>query len=223
MTRIALSILLSVFCASHVAAQGSAPIAATASDSPPPAGFAAPIAARLGKNGVRVTVAKGPVTLDFWWVDSLALKPGTSAPSWDAVEEGTLVGVVTISSDFRDIRGKMLKPGAYTLRYGLQPENGDHLGASPFRNFLLLSPAAGDSNPAPAGHDGTIELSKASIGGSHPGVWSIDPPVAKEPALQLRQTSLKHDAVVMEVSVSRDGKPAGSLRFGLVLVGLIEA
>jgi hypothetical protein len=223
MIRTGLAILFSTFCFVRLAAQGGAPLAATPNTAPPPSGVAAPIAAKLAKSGVRVAVAKGSATLDFWWVESLPLKQGPGAPSWDDVEEGTVVGVVTLSTEFRDIRGKMLKPGTYTLRYGLQPENGDHLGVSPNRNFLLLSPAAGDSNPAPAGHDGSIELSKTSIGGSHPGVWSIDPPVAKDAPLQLLKTSLKHDAVVMEVPVSRDGKPAGALRFGLVLIGVIEA
>jgi hypothetical protein len=223
MPRIAVSIVLLALVILHPAAQSAEPLSAAPHASPPPTGLAAPIAAKLSKSGVRVSVAKGPVTLDFWWVESLPLKSGSAAPSWDDVEEGTVVGAVSLSGDFRDIRGKILKPGIYTLRYGLQPDNGDHLGVSPFRNFLLLSPAAGDSNPAPAGHDGAIDLSKASIGGSHPGVWSIDPPVAKAAALQLHKTTLKHDAVIMEVAVSRDGKPAGTLRFGVVLHGVIEA
>jgi hypothetical protein len=213
--------LLSFFI---VSAQGTAPLTVSTPATPAPSGLAAPLTARLAKASVRVVVAKGgPVTLDFWWVDALPIKAGTAAPSWDDVEEGALVGAVNVSASFRDMRAKVLKPGLYTLRYGLQPENGDHLGVSPFRTFLLLSPAASDQEAAATGHDGTIELSKESIGGSHPGVWSIDPPIAKEPPLQLHKTSLGHDAVVMEIPVMRDGKPAGTLRFGLVLIGSIEA
>ena len=51
----------------------------------------------------------------------------------------------------------------------------------------------------------------------------MDPPVAKAAALQLHTTDLDHDAVIMEVPVTRDGKPAGTLRFGLVLLGRIDA
>jgi hypothetical protein len=151
------------------------------------------------------------------------MKAGANAASWADVEEGSLVGAVKIPADFRDIRGRVIKAGVYTLRYGIQPQNGDHLGVSPFREFLLLSPAAADQDPAPRGHDGTVEISKQSIGGSHPGVWSIDPPVASGAALALHKTELGHDAVIMEVPVVRDGKPSGSLKFGLVLVGKIEA
>ena len=222
MTRLGLAVLISISSLEVVTTQSAASLSAASNPSPAPAGLAAPIAAKLSKSGVRVIVAKGP-TLDFWWVEGLPVKAGTAAATWDDVDEGALVGVVSISAAFRDIRGKILKPGLYTLRYGLQPDNGDHLGVSPFRTFLLLSPAAADKDAAATGHDGTIELSKTSIGGSHPGVWSVDPPVAKQPALEVHKTSLEHQAVVMDVPVTRDGKPAGTLRFGLVLIGTIEA
>ena len=197
-------------------------LAATPQKAQPPDAIAPAILQKLAADGVRVDV-KPSTTLEFWWVAGLPLRPGSGAPSWTDVEEGALVGAVRIPVDFRDIRGRVIKAGVYTLRYGIQPQNGDHLGVSPFREFLLLSPAAVDQDPAPRGHDGTIEISKQSIGGSHPGVWSIDPPVASGAPLSLHKTELGHDAVIMEVPVARDGKPSGSLKFGLVLVGKIEA
>jgi len=224
MKRIArLAFLCSFLSHTVLLAQGSAPLTAAPHVAPAPAGLAAPVAARLAKSGVRVTVAKGPVTVDFWFVESLPMKAGSASPSWDDVEEGTLVGAVNISTDYRDIRAKILKAGLYTLRYGIQPDNGDHLGVSPFRAFLLLSPAAQDRDAKPTGHDGTIELSKTSIGGSHPGVWSIDPPVASAAPLSTHKTSLGHQAIIVEVPIARDGKPAGTLKFGIVLIGSIEA
>jgi hypothetical protein len=202
-------------------AQDGAQPAATAHAAQAPEGLAAPVAATLAAGGVRVAVGKA--MLEFWWVKGLTMKAGNGPAAWTDVEEGALVGAVRVGGEFRDIRARILKPGLYTLRYGLQPENGDHLGVSPFREFLLVSPAALDSDPAPRGHDGTIEISKEAVGGSHPTVLSIDPPVAKQEPLQIHKTQLDHQAVVMEVPVVRDGKPAGTLRFGLVLVGKIEA
>jgi hypothetical protein len=191
---------------------------------PLPSDLAAPIAALLtAGDGPRVTFDKD-TTLDFWWAKGLPLKPGTSAATWSEVEEGTLVGAVRVSADFRDIRGRIIKPGSYTLRYGIQPQNGDHLGVSPFREFLLLSPASIDKETAPLGHEGAVEVSKSTIGGSHPAVWSIDPPVAdaKVAVLSSRKTELDHDAVIFEVPVAREGRAVGTLKFGLVLVGRIE-
>ena len=208
---------LSLFLVSTLAA--SASITAAKHADPVPPEIQAPVAAQLKPGGVRASV-DGAV-LDFWWAGVPLSSAGPAA--WTAVPEGALIGAVKVSRAFRDIRGRVIKPGVYTLRYGIQPDNGDHLGVSPHRQFLLISPAADDRNPAPQGHDGTVELSKASIGGSHPGVWSIDPPAAQAAPLSVHKTDLGHDAVIVEVPAVRDGAPVGALKFGIVLVGKIEA
>lgn len=172
-----------------------------------PSDLHASVAAPLKPGGVRA-IADG-VTLDFWWSGAV---PGSG---WSAVPEGTLVGAVRISGAFRDIRGSMVKPGTYTLRYALQPDNGDHLGASPHRQFLLISPAADDRDAGPLGHEGTIEISKGAVGGSHPAIWSIDPPSAEGAPLTIHTTDLGHEAVIVELP--------SAMKFGLVLVGKIEA
>lgn len=186
---------------------------------PVPPGIAAPVSAVLAAGGVQAVV--NGVTIDFWWVRSL--DAGANPPAWAAVEEGALVGAVRLDADFRDIRGRMIKAGVYTLRYGVQPDNGDHLGTSPFRDFLLLIPAALDTTVQPLGHDGAVDLSKHTIGGSHPAVWSIDPPETGEALLATHKTELGHSSIVVEVPCAQAGKPATPLRFGIVLIGRIEA
>lgn len=208
-----------------VAASPSFALEVSRHKEPLPNDLAAPIASLLtAGDGARVTLDKSTI-LEFWWVKGLPLKSGAKAASWADVDEGTLVGAIRVSADFRDIRGRVVKPGTYTLRYGIQPQNGDHLGTSPFREFLLLSPAALDKEPPPLGHEGTVDISKRTIGGSHPAVLSIDPPVAdaKLALFSLHKTELNHDAVIFEVPVARDGSTAGTLKFGVVLVGRIEA
>ena len=223
MTRFALTLASCLFVTSSIADAQTTALTAVPRKAPPPTALAPTIAQRLSPESVQVILNKGATTLDFWWVAGLPAKGGTASASWADVEEGSLVGAVSISSDFRDIRGRVIKAGIYTLRYGIQPQNGDHLGVSPYREFLLLSPAAIDNNPSPRGHEGTIELSKQAIGGSHPGVWSLDPPVARDAPLKLHKTELEHDAVIMEIPITRDGKPSGVLKFGVVLIGKIEA
>jgi hypothetical protein len=195
--------------------------AATPHSEPPPVELATPVRELMAAGGTRAT-ARG-AALRFWWVAALPIK-GDGRASWADVQEGALVGAVSISADFRDIRGRIVKPGVYTLRYGIQPENGDHLGTSPYREFLLLSPSALDTSAAARGHDGTIELSKRTVGGSHPAPWSLDPPVTTDPLLSEHENpDLELRALVMEVPVARGGTPAGALRFALVLAGKIEA
>jgi hypothetical protein len=188
---------------------------------PAPASIAAPIRALLSDHGVRVS--NGPVTIDFWWVKQIPLQSGGAALDWTQIAEGTLVGAVQISAVYRDIRGFNVKPGVYTLRYGIQPANGDHLGVSPYREFLLLSPATADADPAPTGHEGTVALSKQTLGGSHPSPWSLDPPVAADAPLSTKANDSGHQAVIFEVPVARDGKAVGTIKFGLILIGKIEA
>ena len=197
--------------------QSTADLSGVTHGDPLPAPLAPAIASQLAPGGVRVTA--GTNTLTFWFLkpgsaDGAAGKPLT----WSDLKEGTLVGAVKIDKDFRDIRGRVVKAGTFTLRYGIQPANGDHLGVSPYREFLLLSPVALDSDPAPRGHDGTVEISKEAIGGSHPAVLSIDPPNASAASLTVTTTELGHKAIVLDAPMS-----GGTLRFGLVLIGKIEA
>jgi hypothetical protein len=177
---------------------------ATHSD-PVPTEIAAPVAAKVAPGGVRATV--NGTTITFWWVTDL---PGAS---WADVSEGTLIGAAKLSADVRDIRGHVMKAGVYTLRYGIQPSNDDHIGVSPFRNFLLVSPAAVDTDPAARDHDGIIELSRQTLGGKHPAVWSIDPPAGKDAPLSVYTTDLGHKSLIVEV---------GKLKFGIVLIGRIR-
>jgi hypothetical protein len=177
-----------------------------------PADIAAPVKALLAPGGATAKI--GENTVDFWWVKSLE----TTGKDWSGASEGTLVGAMNVSAPFRDIRGRSMKAGTYLLRYALQPQNGDHLGMSPHREFLLATPAAEDTKPEALGHEAAIELAKKSINISHPAVLSLDPPVATQAPLAVTQNAAGHTSVVFEVPT-----PQGPLKFGLILVGLIEA
>jgi hypothetical protein len=170
-----------------------------------PTELAAPVAAKLAPAGVRATV--NGATITFWWVKDL---PGASL---NDVPEGTLIGAVKLNADGRDIRGRVLKAGVYTLRYGIQPVTDDHFGVSPFRNFLLLAPAAVDTDPATRDHDAAVKLSAQTLGGDHPAPWSIDPPAAKDAPLSVYTTDLGHKSLIVEI---------GKVKIGIVLIGRIR-
>ena len=177
----------------------------------PPAELAPAIASLLQPSGVKAVV--GDATLEIWWVQSIAGDGG-----WSGVESGTLIGSIRINGPFKEIRGKVVAPGVYTLRYGQQPQNGDHLGISTYRDFLLLSPAGADKDPKVLGFDGVVALSKQVIGTSHPASLSIDPPEdAPGAALSTYKNDSGHDGIVFEVP----RKPAGTIKFGLIVSGVI--
>jgi hypothetical protein len=176
-----------------------------------PAEIAEPIQALLATGGATAKLSN--TTLDFWWVKSLG-----AAKEWSAVPEGTLVGAMKVSATLKDIRGRNIKPGTYLLRFALQPQNGDHLGVSPNREFLLATPATEDKSPDALGHDPAVDLAAKTTGIAHPAILSIDPPAATEAPLTVIQTDAGHTSVVFEVPTS-----GGALKFGVILVGHIEA
>jgi hypothetical protein len=206
----ALVITVSLSASAAFAQIATAPISVPAPDV-----IAAPLRSLLAAEGTKVSI--GPTTLEFWWVNALAVSGGGPA-GWSHVAEGALVGALRVAGPFKEIRGKTVKPGVYTLRFGLQPQNGDHLGASPFREHLLLSPADVETDPKPLGFDGTVAISKQTIGTSHPAALSLDPPVATAAPLSATTNELEHKGLVFEVKTS-----AGTaLKFGLILQGVIE-
>ncbi len=174
----------------------------------PPAELSAGVQSRLAP---AAKVVAGEATLEIWLVRQLE-KTG-DGPGWSSVDSGTLVGALRVSGSFKEIRGKVVKPGVYTLRYGQQPQNGDHLGISLFREFLLISPAALDTDPKVLGFDGVVALSKEVIGTAHPASLSIDPPEdAPGAVLSTYQNESGHDGVVVQI---------GPIKFGLIVAGLI--
>jgi hypothetical protein len=196
-------------------------LTATKAAAPPPSDLAPAIATLLSPDAITVNVADVPIKL--WWVRALPLETAPSgAPKWSDVSEGTLIGVLTSGGLWHDIRGYVLKPGTYTLRFAMQPQNGDHLGVSPNREFLLLAPAAVDTAPGVTGEKGAIDLSKKAVNRAHPSALSLDPPIATRPPLSPVSNELGLDGVVFTVPASFQNMPVGEISFGLILRGTIQ-
>lgn len=189
-----------------------AQLTAAPSASPPPESIAPPLRAQLAPSGHKVAV--GTASIELWWASTLA----AGANGWTEVREGTLVGAMRVTGPFREIRGKTVSPGDYTLRFALQPQNGDHLGASPYREYLLISPAAADTDPKPLGFDGVVAIAKQTTGTSHPAALSLDPPLSTGAPHSTYSTELDLKGVVFELKTAA----GATLKFGLILLGVIE-
>jgi hypothetical protein len=186
---------------------------------PPPEAIAEPLRNLLFTESA--DVRRGESLVRFWGVRALPVTGNT--PEWSNVPPGTLVGAMQLEAPLPDIRGFPIPPGVYTLRFALQPQDGDHMGVSPYRQFLVVAPAAEDRTPEPLGHDGAVGLGKKTQGRSHPAVLSIAPPVVTgATGPQVVKTEDGHTAVVLGVDCTRDGTSVGPLTFGVVLVGRIE-
>lgn len=143
--------------------------------------FAAPAAAdtlkkAVEEKGYRVTLPDGSVVCEIWFRKALPTheKTDISGAIYTEITDSAVIAVVSFPKPTSDFRGQDVKAGAYTLRYSLHPVDGNHMGISPYRDFLLLSPVADDQNV-----DGQYkfeELSKLSAkttGTKHPAMWSL--------------------------------------------------
>ena len=182
--------------------------------------LADPVRARLG--GDALIVHRGSDRIRFWWVRSLPVMRSTVTPGWSDVEVGTLVGAMETAAPLPDIRGVPISPGLYTLRFAKQPQDGDHMGVSPYREFLVVAPAGEDRAADAIGFEAAVELGKKTQGRSHPAVLSVDPPSSEAAAGAIISTEERHTAVVVSIPATHEDRPTGALTFGLILVGRIE-
>lgn len=127
-----------------------------------PAELAEPIRALLQPQ--TSVVMRDGNRIEIWWVKAIALESAPQgAPSWSNAPDGALVGAMRVAQPLTDARGFTIKPGVYTLRFALQPQDGDHLGVSPYRQFLLVAPAADDQLPDAVGFKGAVALAKKTL------------------------------------------------------------
>jgi hypothetical protein len=209
-------VVISILLAAFLGASTRQSITVTTAAVSIPPELAPPVAAAMSSDVVTVTT--GTTKLEFWWVKSLPLREGTpGAPSWADVPDGSLVGALRLGANWSDIRGYTVRPGVYTLRFALQPQNGDHMGISPNREFLLPAPAADDLTLDPVGYDGAVALARKTSRRAHPAAISVDPPSSSGRPLSAATNDLGHQVVIVSVTAS-----AGALTFGLVVDGTID-
>lgn len=193
----------------------------------PPAELAAAIKGELAAEGVRVLDPDGKPLAEVWIRKAV---PATAKPSgakgtvlFPILEEGTLLGAVRYVDEGNDYRDQSIIPGLYTIRYGLQPVNGDHLGVSPFRDYGLLLPASKDADPAALAKKKLEGTSAEAAGSSHPAVLML----LAAPSGAKAETKIVHDeekntwGVVIPVALTVAGAPAGEpLLVQFVMVGM---
>jgi len=181
-----------------------------------PSGLAEPIAKALLLPGARLISSDGKVIAELWLRKDVPLKANAAA-------EGTLVGVLHFPQGGADFRGQTIAAGVYTLRFEHIPQDGNHLGAAPESDFLLLCPAAEDRElDATFNFESLVKLSRHATQTNHPGPLMLLPASGVEfPGVQ--RNDLGHVALRMKTSAKPNGSGASvDLPLALVLVGRAE-
>lgn len=146
----------------------------TESAGAPPSEVAPSIVAALQKDGAKITKSGTPYCEIWLRTQKPSGGKAEDSASLGPVPQGALLGVIRFDGKGQDRRGQNIKPGVYTLRYALIPINGDHQGAAPQRDFVVMSPAANDTdlNATPA-FDALMDMSRKASGTPHPAVLSL--------------------------------------------------
>lgn len=182
-----------------------------------PAEVAAGIRAALQPGALRVQ-AQGKPLLTFWLRKEVlkgeapAKDPAIAYPS---LREGALVGVVQVPEPWMNYRGRKVQPGVYTMRYAIQPADGNHTGITEHRDFLILVPASVDTNLAASYKTmELVELQKKATGYDHPGVLSLFPVSASVTDPVLVKNDLDQPMLAVKI---------GDVTLGMVVLGQAEA
>ncbi|MFQ5768033.1 MAG: hypothetical protein ACE5ID_08630 [Acidobacteriota bacterium] len=131
--------------------------------------------------------------------------------SFAAIPLSSLVGAIHLKAPWTDYRGVAVPAGTYTLRYGIQPADGNHMGVSVYRDFLILLKP--DDDPGPSADldlRRLVDLGKKSSGAAHPWVLGLYPVEdGVEPPCMARN-EMDHWMLV---------RRANGLTLGLVILG----
>jgi hypothetical protein len=141
----------------------------------PPSSLAPDVARVLNGHGYRIIDDQGKPFAEIWLRKSV---PASARPAgakgviqFPFLAESELLGVMQLMGEAHDYRDQAIAKGAYTMRYGLQPVNGDHLGVSPYRDYALLLPGAKDKAVAMLPRKQLETQSAESAGSSHPACF----------------------------------------------------
>ena len=219
MMRPTLTVLFSLFLFAFQA-MGAEHRVEVKKEGPPAGELSKEIAAQISPTGFQVIRGESRVVCEIWlckqWTVKADFKPNNDILY--PFSPGQLVGVAHFPRKGSDFRDQEISSGVYTLRYSLQPVDGNHVGTSPTRDFFLLVSAEVDKSPAPLDMDKLMEQSAEAAGSMHPAMLCLQQP-GKGGKLAIRHNE-EHDWWIVGVQgKTKAGKKEADLAIELVVVG----
>ncbi len=129
----------------------------------------------LDAKGFHITLDDGSI-VDLWLRKDIpnSGKKEAEGALFPELAPSTMIGVFGFAKGGSDFRGQAIPAGYYSMRYELLPNDANHLGVSPNRDFVLLVPIGSDPDPkAEFKYQELIALSRKATGSSHPAPFSI--------------------------------------------------
>lgn len=144
-------------------------------EGPPADSLSADIAKLISDTGLVVTKDESRTVCQLWFCKKWPVADLTTS-ALDVnypFTQGQLVGVVAFKRKTGDFRDRDLSRGVYTLRYALQPIDGNHVGTFPTRDFLLMADAGEDTSAEPMDVEKLVKLSTKALEASHPAMMCL--------------------------------------------------
>ncbi|MFH0944959.1 MAG: hypothetical protein V2A76_07150 [Planctomycetota bacterium] len=185
--------------------------------------------AELQPDGLRLAARDGSPIYDLWLRKEPPLAGVRSkelSVKYDQLEVGTLVGVLRAYGAEVDYYENPVGKGVYLLRYGVQPDSGDHMGTAESRDFLLLTRFQDDRKPDRVEKmDDLIKLAIAAAPNEHPMILFLEKPSdleADSPRLYRHERRDEWIADLPLKTRAADKEECAELRLGIVLIGVSE-
>lgn len=159
----------------------------------------------LEEKGYKITLGDGSPLCEIWFRKAIpvAAKKDISGAFYTEIVDSAVIAVINFPKNYSDFRGQDVKAGAYTLRYSLHPTDGNHMGISPYRDFLLLTPVAIDQNvDATYPFTDLTKMSAKSLGGNHPAMMSLVLAEGAEASPKLSENEQAHLILTLKVKTS---------------------
>lgn len=187
----------------------------------PKEGISAEIAALLSPTGFKVIRGESRVICEVWPCKEWPIKEvKASNDVLYPFQPGQVMGVARFPRKGSDFREQDVPAGLYTLRYGQQPVDGAHVGTSPTRDFLLLTPADKDKSPdIIADFKALSKASAQTTGASHPAILSLQRQSDSKDALAIRHQEDKDWWIVRFTGKTKSGDKAADQGVEAVFVG----
>jgi len=206
------SVLLCLLCGGGTLAFAQESIKVEARKQAPPASLAPDVVGALNAQSIRIQDGQGKDFAAIWLRQSTSCSEKPSGPKgaiqFPFLADGELLGILQFATEGHDYRDQSIAKGVYTMRYGLQPINGDHLGVSVYRDYVLLLPAGKDRALAPPTRKQLEERSAESAGTSHPAAFLmlLAPQGAKPEPVALHDSGKNTWSIVLPVRLQVKGQ-----------------
>jgi hypothetical protein len=187
----------------------------------PPKVVSEPVRTAVSPEALRVSGPKDAPFLDVWPAKDLETVEAVPRLGVDfgLLREGALLAVLRFHVEGKTFRGRSFQKGTYTIRKLTMPEDGDHVGVSETRDFVLLCPAQDDAKPEPVPAEALIPLSGKVSRSKHPATLYLVKMFDEPEGLPRAVHDADRDYWILDLSVRNRAKGGKPVRFGLVVVG----